>query len=96
MLWCPSLKRSKEDTHVKYSVVQHAVLSTGRVQKVYHKGWWGTSYGRRMSVSEGCTHNWVDPEGLEEASIHRGEGSTGLAMGAGAQERRGKYHGESN
>lgn len=44
-------------------------------------------------MSDGCTHNRVEPEWLDEASIHGREGSTGLACSARAQEGRGRYLG---
>lgn len=62
-----------------FSAIACSSESQKGMENVLMEGWWGTSEGRRVPVSEGCTHNRVEPEGPEEAFIHGGEGSSGLA-----------------
>lgn len=87
VLWYPGL-RGKEGTHIKCSVVQHAVLSPRRVWRVSSEKRWSTGEGTRLSVSEGCTHNRVEPEGLVKPSSM--EEKVAVAWHGGVRAQAGK------
>lgn len=88
-------EQGKKGTYIKFSGTACSAEYHQNTEYLT-EGQWDTSEGSRVSVRKGCTCNWVDSEGLEEASIHGGEGSTSLAWGSRAHERRSKYCGEGN